>query len=812
MKRILILLFVLLAGMNLLSAVQTGRLAGKITDKLTQKPLGNVQVSVDGTALGISDEAGNYLFENIPVGNHQIDYSRIGYETRTKLNFIIKLNQTMISNVEMSVRSIVIEGVATGSEVFFRETSSAPVSSKTLDIEEIKSQPSGSYDLQRSIQAIPAIVSASDAENEIIVRGGNYGENLFVLDNIEIQNPNHFGFPGTGGGPISMLTPEFVKEIEFYAGAFPARFGDRASSVLNITTRDGNEKKFEAKLDLGMAGYGGNIEGPMTGKGNYIFSYHRSFLSLLSESMGLTAVPNYESIFAKQVVNFSPRTKLTLNFLWGNDWINMIHEDEDTSDGYSSDAGETDIYAKSGQYTVGATLKNIYNKSYSLLTAYRNYVWWDNNLYEAGSNKETKVWTEDTNEAHNKIKYSHFFPGKKLGNFETGMYLNYDEVNTEKFMQPDTLYYYTYLMPDNYDEENIATETLWPDDDGEPMVYTIGENNELKDSISPVKYGGYFQWEDHFGRFTLNAGVRYDYLDYTDEGSIAPRLGARYALTGTSNLSCGAGRQFQNPDYYTLTYDEANKNLKPKYTDQVVLGIDKLLAKDIKLSVETYYKKYYDVPISISFASPDSLDSSSEEDNTGKGYAKGIEFFLQKKVKDNFWGTVSYAYSEANAYDPRDHTGEKEYSWDFDYRNVFTGILGYKIEFMKYDWYETHRKWMQFCGFLPFIPSDETEISVKYRYLGGKPYTEMTYHPEIRMWLLAEDAEINSSRFDPYQRLDFHISHKWFENKVTISSYWEVDNILNTKNLWQYNYLGDGTTEDVYQWGRMIIGGLMVEF
>jgi len=805
LKKIGIILYILVLSLNLFCKEKTGYLSGKIIDVHTQQPIESVSVSIDGTIMGICDEKGNYLIKNIPIGSHKIDYSRLGYETRTKLNFVIKLDQTAISNVEMRIKTIVLEGISIHEETYFRETTNAPVSTKTLDIEEIKSQPSGAYDLQRSIQAIPAIVSGSDAENEIIVRGGNYGENLFVIDNIEIENPNHFGRPGSGGGPISMLTPEFVKEINFYAGAFPARFGDRASSVLNITTRDGNINRFEAKLDIGMAGYGGNIEGPIFKKGNFIVSYHRSFLSLLSESIGLTAVPNYHSIFAKQVYNFSPRLKLTFNQIWGNDWIEIIHDEKENADGYSSDAGEVDIYSKSGQYTIGCTLKKIYNKSYSLLTAYRNFIWWDEDLFDAGSKEETTLaWQQDTNEAHNKLKYSHFFPNTKLGNLEAGAFLNNDNAFTKKYMRPDTVFIY---IPGT----DVTIDTMLTEE-GKPLIYTIGENNRNQSDIDPVKFGGYLQWENFIGRFTLNAGVRYDYLDYTDEGSIAPRLGGKFAYTKTSNLSFGAGRQFQNPDYFTLTTEEDNKNLKPKYTDQIVLGIDKLLAKDIKLSVETYYKKYFDVPVNISFTTSDTLDYSRERINIGKGYAKGVEVFLQKKVKDNFWGTLSYSYSRANAYDPRDPEGKDEYSWDFDYRHVFTGILGYKIEFMKYDWYETHRKWLKYAGMLCIFPSDETEISIKYRYLGGKPYTEYTYRPELRRWLLSENVEINEQRFDAYQRFDLHINHRWFESKFNIISYLEIDNVFNTKNMWSYSYLDDGTTETVYQWSRMIVGGVMIEF
>ena len=781
--------------------IQTGKIAGRIIDENTQKPIENVTIAVDGEAKGMCNKNGEYILKDIPIGSHQISYRRIGYKTRTKINVFIKPNQTTITNIEMKPQAITIEGISVKEEVFFRETPDAPVSSKTLDIEEIRSQPSGVYDIQRAIQALPAVVGATDQQNEIIVRGGNYGENLFVLDNIELENPNHFAWPGTGGGPISMITPEFVEEVDFYAGAFPSRYGDKASSVLDITTRNGNENNFEAKFDVGMSGYGGDIEGPLFSKGSYLLSYHRSFMSLLSESIGLTAVPYYQSILGKQVINFSPFKKLTINQLWGSDKITLLHE----SSGYSHGEGETDIYVMSGQYMFGATLKSIYNRSYSLLTLSHNHQWWEQDLYEADTkSNETRERYYHAYDDYNALKYSHIYPNTFMGKFEAGVSIKYDETDFDMYGRPDTLYVYDITV-----EEIVIIDTL-KDQFGNPRF--LGNSEPTKNDTTAFKLGGYLQWENHFGKFTLNTGIRYDYFSYIKEGTISPRIGMKYAFSGRSNLSFGLGRHYQNPDYYMLNHNELNKYLKPKYTDQVVLGIDRLLAEDIKISIETYYKLYKDVPVRYSDTTPDSLDWTNYSINAGEGYAKGIEFFLQKKVKDNFWGTISYSYSIARAEDPRFPDEEIEYSWDFDYGHVFTGILGYKFEFMKYEWYERNRSWMKWLSWTSLVPSDETEISIKYRYLGGKPYTNPTYNPSLRRWIVSGNQQFNTERFPAYQRFDFHIQHRWFESSINIISYFEIDNLFGTKNIWDYDYLDDGSKEKIYQWGRMIVGGVMIEF
>ncbi|MCK4339371.1 MAG: TonB-dependent receptor [Candidatus Cloacimonetes bacterium] len=773
---------------------RTGSLSGWITDKETKKPIMGVGVMVEDSVRYISDVKGRYIIHNIPIGSHQITFNRLGYKTQTKINIFVKPNRSTILNVSLYPEAIKMSGITVKNKQFFIEIPDAPVSSKNLDVEEIRLQPSGTYDIQRAIQALPAVVSGSDTENEIIVRGGNYGENLFVIDNIELSNPNHFAWQGTGGGPICILSPEFIKEIDFYAGAFPSKYGDKASSVLDITTRNGNENRFEAKLDIGMAGYGGNIEGPLPGKnGSYIFSYHRSFLSLVSESFGLTAVPNYHSIFAKQVFHISPAQKLTLNQIWANDWIDILDEASTYSE------GNQDIYAKSGQYAIGATLRSIFKSSYSLLTLYRNYNWWHTDVYEANKKvADHRLFYNHSYETHNTLKFDLNFPKTNIGKISFGLNLKNVETNDERFMRPDTVFL--------YNEAGDIDSIL--------CVYSYGPNNKIDDKINDYKIGSHIQYKHNFGLLSLNAGLRYDCFTYTEQGGISPRLGLKYmfpADAGTS-LNFGLGRHYQNPEYYQLTFDELNKYLKPKFTDQIVVGFEQLLSEDIKASVETYYKKYKDVPINYAMTTTDPNDWDTYFVNVGAGYAKGIELFLQKKVKDDFWGTLSYSYSIAKAKDPRDPGGEKEFNWDFDYRHVFTGVLGYKIEFMKYYWFEKSKKWFNYINWIPIFPSDETEISIKYRYLGGKPYTKPEYDPSLRRWRVLPEKDINNKRFPAYKRFDLHIHHRKFFDRINIVSYLEIDNLFNTKNIWDYTYREDGTKEKIYQWGRMIVVGVMVEF
>ena len=198
---------------------------------------------------------------------------------------------------------------------YFEKAKDAIVSSHSIDRAEIRSDPVGAYDIQMMTHSLPAVVTDTDQNNEIIVRGGGPGENLFVMDHLDIPNPNHFGFVGKGGGPINLINTDFVERIDFYAGGFPSRYGDKQSSVMNMSLRDGNFKNTDYDIEMSMAGLGFLIEGPIIkNKISFISSYRKSFIDNLIESAGLTSVPKYSNSQHKISYLINKKIKFILIF------------------------------------------------------------------------------------------------------------------------------------------------------------------------------------------------------------------------------------------------------------------------------------------------------------------------------------------------------------------------------------------------------------------------------------------------------------------------------------------------------------------
>ena len=170
----------------------TGYLNGLIRDASTHQPLVGVNVIISGTELGAATNVdGNFKIDDIPVGSYNVLVSMIGYKGISRANVHIVPQRTTTANFDLHPKVLESNEVNVTAK-FFERAKDAVTSSRTVDIEEIRSDPIGAYDIMAMMQSLPSVVSGSDQYNEIIVRGGAPGENLFVMDHLEIPYPNHY--------------------------------------------------------------------------------------------------------------------------------------------------------------------------------------------------------------------------------------------------------------------------------------------------------------------------------------------------------------------------------------------------------------------------------------------------------------------------------------------------------------------------------------------------------------------------------------------------------------------------------------------
>lgn len=824
----------------------TGSISGRVIDKETHQPLHGVHITIPETNYGTAtNKDGEYIISNIPVGSYIVFSSRIGYESISKSNVNIYSDRSTFLNFFLEQTVLQIEGVTiTGG--YFEKAKDAIVSSRTYDFEEIRSDPVGSFDIQKMMQALPAVVSEADQSNEIIVRGGGPGENLFIMDHLELPNPNHFGDIGEGGGPINIINTEFIDRIDFYAGGYPARYGDKQSSVMDVSLREGNTEKFDTEFEMSMAGVGVLAEGPIDGgNGSFLASIRQSFLKYIIKSTGLTAIPEYWNSQFKMTYDLNSRNKITVNGIGGADYVHLV--DEEYPELRFANNAEHNGY----QFTGGLTYKSLFSdRGYALLSLASSTSHWAGENYLKTNGEKKSIFLRKNTETDNYLKGDIVYKFSNYFTLTSGFQIKRGQYNMHEIGAEDTLYtffyppeladgatldeYYSWLndnqelKPTRY-FSSLEDYQSWKEDfpeeaNSEIVGVYISDSTLINPSLNHTSNGHLFKYAFHnqikvqpVEKLTINVGLRFDKIPFNNTNAIAPRIGVSYQMQPNTELNFAWGKFYQTPFYWMLL-NPKNLNyggslLRNSYTSQFVLGFERYFAQDIKGSLELYYKSYHNKPVYYSDLTEDIFDGRMGFVDIGEGRSSGLELFFQKKFSNKWYGTFSYSYSVSEGKDPRSWK-DGYYSWDFDYGQVMTIIGGYKFNFREYEWYKNIRgqKILQFVSWLPFMISDVLEVSFRYRYTGGRPYTLMKYNHIYRRWYFDSDIEWNTSRYGYYSRLDIMILRRFNFKKINITTYLDLQNIFNRNNDWEYIYLPNGTKEMAYQYKQMPVGGIIIEF
>jgi hypothetical protein len=762
MKKYLIILIVLIS-VNLF-AQDKGVINGTLSDKETQKPVADAIVEV--IELGrkcASSTEGKFVFENVPYGTYQVKVTSLGYESITKTDVVVlsaRPTQMVIDMMPLSYQTDVIDVEAR----YFQKVSGESTSSFNLDFEEVRRAPGAVEDILRMVQILPGVAPGNDQRNDLIVRGGSPAENLTIIDGIEIPNVNHYPTTGSSSGPIGMINVKFISNVDFSTGGFSARYGDKLSSALNLTFREGYRKRFLSDINLSTAGFGGLFEGPLfTQKGSFMFSVRKSYLNLIKSAIRLAAVPDYWDFNFKSVYDINKDTKLSFVSIAGLDKISFTGDDSKISDDnpYGKAQGHQE------QFTAGFNLKNLFKKGYlqTVLANSSSFTFYDNLDIRTDKLK----FRFDSYESDFNFKSELFYQLSKQSNIMIGAGARYIKFKNELFYNQDTTAF-GYVIP----EINQNAKTNYQ----KASAYAVYTLRLFKDKLH------------------LNPGVRYDYFSGIENKSVvSPRFSASFELTPITTLNASTGIYYQSPDYLWITADDYNKNLKYIRAYHYVAGIEHLFSSDLRVSVEGYYKKYENYPVSLDV--PTYVLISGGADNgpnilfgkavsEGYGYSRGIDVSIQKKLTGSgFYGMVSYSFAESKV--TALVGGEKPGS--FDYRHNLTVIAGYQL-------------------------TNEWLIGMKLRYTTGRPYTPFDEAASTAIGRgISDFNNFNGSRFKDYNRLDLRVDKKWNLKGISIITYFELQNVFNVTNEYQYfwnEYKNKQGT--IYQWAFLPVGGFSIQF
>lgn len=830
MKNKIILVLGLVNLLTVIINAQTSIITGKVVDGTTGESLIGVNVIVNelpnfGT---ITDESGKFKIV-VPVGSYSLKFSYVGYISQIKTDIVVQSGKETNINIKLNPSPIQINEVTVSNDYFDKSIQTNNLSTVTLSSEEIRRSPGSAQDFQRILQGMAGVSFSNDQNNELLVRGGSPNENLTILDEIELHSTNHFPNEHNSGGPINMVNVDLIENIQFSTGGFISKYGDKLSSVIQITTREGTRNNFFlGNVNLSMAGVGGIFEGNINGgKGSWIISARKSYIDLIVGSIGITAIPYFYDAQFKVVYDLSPNQKLSWSGIYGNDKINIKGESEEVrleKANASDTVGIERVDDKQSQYATGITLKSIWNKNiYSLTTLYYNNYKIDLTVDEIIEKRKYdsngRIFSSDEFKKRSIYRDNHHnstlaFKNEWLWNFNKTNELNFGiSIATGEFIQNLFI---------NGDSTRYFINGKWT-----PPIVVSPSYLEYR-----IKLFDYYKYYAYFNnkiklfneRLILNVGLRYDYFSYSKRGNISPRFsGTFYIVPSITSLSFAYGEYYQTQNYPTYgdrEHKDVNRYLKNTHARHFVLGFEQILEDGLKLNLEAYHKSYDDIPISEEFIYFDNKTFRSTRNiNIGKQKIYGIDLLIQQKLVKDYFGTLAYSRMWTKFEDPRIGYEGKTFVSDYDFPHVLTLIVGKRFKNLRSLLNESNFLIKYTSYLLPF--SDDMEISLRWRYASGKPYTERQWRTTQQYWEngvrwsngdWVTGNEYNNKRYPDYHRLDIAFNSRFNFEKWSIAVFLSIQNLYNRKNIAYYEYQSDGIINPVYQFSLLPVVGIDVRF
>ncbi|MEA4935106.1 MAG: TonB-dependent receptor [Paludibacter sp.] len=744
MNKILkLMLFLLIIPPALMA--QKGTIKGRIYNAKTNEPVEFANIIIQGTNIGsTSDLDGNYIFTGIEPGFKQLVVSLIGFQTAVSPEIQVQGNQTVFIDIPVNETSLMLNEVVIKRNYNTKKIES-PISVITLGVQEIEKSAGVNRDVSKLVQTLPGVAVTDPNRNDLIVRGGGPSENVFYLDGIEIPVINHFTTQGSSGGVVGIINPDFVQDISFYTGAFPANRTNALSSVMEIKQREGNKDKLQGKVSIGASDAALTLDGPIGEKSNFIISARQSYLQLLFQLIGLPFLPTYNDFQVKYRINFDKKNQLTLLSIGAIDDMVLNLNIKNPTEAQSYLLSYLPVY-KQWNYTVGAVYKHFADSHYDTWILSRNMLRNSNFKFKNNDESLGKISDYTSDEIENKFRFEQNYPDGKV-KFSWGA--------------GATLSGYT----------NATSRLVYSGNDVKNLNYST--------DISLLSYQAFAQASDEYldNRLKLSLGINFVGNNYNKNMSnplnqFSPRFSASYSLTDNINLNANFGRYALRPAYTTLGYKDintgvlANQNENLRYTisNQAIAGIEFLKGNQLRLTVEGFYKQYQYYPFSVA----DGLSTASkgtgygqvgdeEIVSTGKGRAYGVEFLLKIMEMKNLNVTATYTLFRSEFTNDKD-----EYipsTWDT--RQLLNLIASYKLPG---NWNIAGR-W-RFSGGAPYSPIDQNLSELKAAW-------DITNQPYI------DYANFNSLRLKPNHQLDIRIDKEFYFKKWLLNLYTDVQNVYN---------------------------------
>jgi outer membrane receptor for ferrienterochelin and colicin len=743
-------------------------ISGYVTDGKSQETLIGASVYDASTMRGTVTNNFGYYTLKLSEGQVNMKASFVGFAA---FEAVFNLKNDTVINIALT-QSNQLNEVTVTARAMESNVKGTQMSTIELPVMQLKKVPAlfGEADVIKALQLLPGVQSGTEGSAGLYVRGGGPDENLILLDGVPLYNVNH------AAGFFSAFNSDAIKNVTLYKGNFPARFGGRLSSVVDVRMKDGDMYEYHGNVSLGLIASKVNVEGPIIkGKTSFNLSFRRTYYDLItaplvnymakleSETGKNSAWAGYYFYDLNLKVNhkFSDKDRLFLSIYSGDDkvYARMKYKDNYISSYYGEQTNteKLNLDWKWGNRIAALRWNHVIqsNLFMNVTGAYTQY----RHDMGVGYSNETSYPQSSYSESMDLGVHSGIYDISAKADFDYKPFENHDV----KFGANLTHHTYSPTTTAIHlkETENEQTEYAFDSVTSNANIRALETDLYVEDN-----------W-DISNFFKLNAGLHYSTftVDNKTYHSLQPRLSARALVT--ENFSLKAGYAYMSQYIHLLSSNAISLptdlwvpvtgNVIPMNSHQVAVGAF-YDWKGFEFSVEGYYKKMHNVMEYKDGASFFSLDQTDWQDKVvmGDGWSYGIELFAQKQV-GKFTGWVGYTWSHANRL--FDRPGQelnfgKVFPAKYDRRHDLNIVLMY--EFNKR--IDVGATWIYSSGNCATLPLQG------YHALGLYNYYDY-YNPTVVQHIESR----NNYRFNSYQRLDlvvnFHKQKKHCERIFSINIY-----------------------------------------
>ncbi|MGM9506456.1 TonB-dependent receptor [Larkinella sp. GY13] len=743
--------------------------SGYVREKGSQEALIGVNIYLPGTSTGTVTNTYGFYSLTLPAEDSvTLAFSFVGYES---VQQTVAFRRNLDLNIQLTPGRLLSEVTVTGNRTGEEKVSeSARMSTIDVPINQIKKIPAflGEKDVLKVLQLMPGVQKGSEGSTGIYVRGGGPDQNLVIMDDAVVYNANHlFGF-------FSVFNGDALKSVELIKGGFPARYGGRLSSVIEMNMKEGNKEKLHGEGGIGLIASRLTLEGPLTkkksgaGSSSFLVSARRTYLDFVArpiikqQSNGETMAGYYfYDLNAKANYDFGPKNKLYLSGYFGQDRFYVNDKKEGTNIGLNW-----------GNAT--ATLR------------------WNHLISEKAFSNTSLIFSN----------YKFQISSDEL-NFQDqeAFSLRYSSGIRDFSIKHDVDFY-----PSPQHSLRFGVQSTFHRFTPSAVVLKNTDINQFKqevDAIDVLESGLYAEdsWRPN-SRWRINGGLRLSHFVQKQVNYFRPepRISAAYILK--PSLSVKASYALMNQYVHLLSntgiglptdlWVPTTDRVKPQQSEQIAVGIakdfsDKGATRGLTLTVEGYYKtmnniiNYREGASFLLLNDPTSAEKVRWEDNVtrGKGWSYGAEVLLQKKV-GRFSGWVGYTLSWTQWQFAELNFGQKFFP-RYDRRHDASIVGIYEIS----PRITLSGTWVYGTGQALTVPTSEYQAAT-HQPLYDSYYSSNT--PYLNLWNQVEayGTQKNSFRAEPYHRMDlsvqFHKKKKHHERTWEFSVY----NLYNRRNPFFY--------------------------